>query len=179
MSIQKIIDDLIAREGGYVDNPADRGGATNYGITEATARRNGYAGLMRDLKRDQAVSIYVREYVTAPGFGKVAVTSMNIAEELIDSGVNCGPGVPAKWLQRILNLLNRQAKLFPDLVVDGALGTATMTALAYVLDHRGIDGEKIILRALNCLQGAYYIDITEKRPANEEFIAGWFLNRVA
>jgi lysozyme family protein len=179
MSIQSIVDGIINREGGYTNNPLDAGGETNFGITIATARRNGFNGAMRDLTRDQAVAIYVNEYVIAPGFGRVAVTSMAIAEELVDSAVNCGPGLPGKWLQRTLNLLNRQAKLFPDLVVDGALGPATQTALACVLSQRGADGEKVVLRALNCLQGAYYMDITEKRAANEEFFFGWMLNRVA
>jgi hypothetical protein len=45
-----LIDALIEREGGYVNNPADKGGATNFGITEAVARANGYAGPMRDCR---------------------------------------------------------------------------------------------------------------------------------
>lgn len=179
MTIQQIIDGVLDREKGYANNPADTGGETMWGITIDTARRNGYTGLMRDLKRDFAFAIYTREYVVAPGFARIAVLSMAIAEELVDSGVNCGPGRPGKWLQRTLNLLNRQAQLFPDLVVDGVLGPATHLALAYILAHRGADGEKVILRSLNCQQGAYYMEITENRAANEEFFFGWMLNRVA
>jgi lysozyme family protein len=179
MSIPQIIAGVLDREKGYANNPNDAGGETMWGITIATARRNGYTGTMRELPRDFAEAIYMREYVMAPGFGKVAVTSMAIAEELVDSAVNCGPGRPGKWLQRTLNLLNRQAKLFPDLVVDGVLGPATQLALIYMLDHRGADGEKVILRALNCQQGVYYMEITENRAANEEFFFGWMLNRVA
>jgi lysozyme family protein len=178
MSIQQIIDGVIEREKGYVNNPDDAGGETMWGITVATARRNGYTGAMRDLTREQAAAIYNREYVTAPGFARIAAINTSIAEELVDSGVNCGPGRPGPWLQRTLNLLNRQAKLFPDLVVDGALGPASQTALLHVLNYRGIDGEKVILRMLNSFQGAYYAEITEKRQANEEFFFGWLLNRV-
>jgi lysozyme family protein len=179
VSIQQIIEGVIEREKGYSNNPNDTGGETMWGITIATARRNDYTGPMRELTRDQAAAIYVREYVTAPGFGRIAAININIAEELVDSGVNCGPARPGKWLQRVLNLLNRQGKLFPDLAVDGALGPATLAALQSVLGQRGIDGEKVILRALNCLQGAYYMEITENRAANEEFFFGWMLNRVA
>ena len=50
----ELIDALIDREGGYVHNPADRGGATRYGVTEAVARAHGYAGAMRDFPRDEA-----------------------------------------------------------------------------------------------------------------------------
>jgi len=179
MTIQKIIAGVIDREKGYANNPNDAGGETMWGITIATARRNGYMGPMREMPREVAEAIYMKEYVTGPGFAKVAVTSMAIAEELVDSGVNCGPSRPGKWLQRTLNLLNRQAQLFPDLVVDGVLGPATQLALVYMLEHRGADGEKVILRALNCQQGVYYMEITENRAANEEFFFGWILNRVA
>lgn len=178
MSIQAIIEGIVAREGGYVDNPKDKGGPTCWGITEPVARKHGYAGAMEDLPRDLAAKIYFEDYVRAPGFYRIAVTSLAIAEELVDSGVNCGTGHPGKWLQRILNLLNREAKTFPDLVVDGVLGPATQAALLYVLRARGRDGETVIVNTLNCLQGAYYVDITEKRAANEEFFFGWVLNRV-
>lgn len=49
MNIEQYLDELIKREGGYVNNLADRGGATKYGITEAVARANGFKGNMRDL----------------------------------------------------------------------------------------------------------------------------------
>ena len=58
MNIEKYLDELIKREGGYVNNPADRGGATKYGITEAVARTNGFKGNMRDLPLDVAKAIY-------------------------------------------------------------------------------------------------------------------------
>ncbi len=49
MNIEQYLDELIKREGGYVNNPADRGGATKYGITQAVARENGWNGNMKDL----------------------------------------------------------------------------------------------------------------------------------
>jgi lysozyme family protein len=178
VSVETIIEGVLEREKGYANNPKDAGGETMWGITIATARHHGYLGLMRELTRDQAARIYLAEYVTQPGFDKVVAMNAAIGEELVDSGVNCGPGLPGVWLQRTLNLLNREARLFPDLVVDGALGPATLAALKTVLGQRGADGARVILRALNCLQGARYFDITEKRAANEEFFFGWMLNRV-
>lgn len=62
--------------------------------------------------------------------------------------------------------------------MDGQIGPATIAALRAAMAHRGADGEKIIMRALNCLQGTRYIEITENRERNESFLAGWFLNRV-
>lgn len=179
MSIESIIEGVIGREGHYSNNLADLGGETMYGITIATARRNGYMGPMRDMPRSMASLIYLREYVQHPGFDKVAAINARIAEEMVDTGVNCGPSLPGPWLQRTLNLLNREGKLFPDLVVDGKLGPSTLSALRAVLHQRGADGEKVILRTLNCLQGARYFEITEKRASNEQFFFGWMLNRIS
>lgn len=58
MNIEEYLEELIKHEGGYVNNPADRGGATKYGITEAVARANGFKGNMRDLPLDVAKAIY-------------------------------------------------------------------------------------------------------------------------
>ncbi|HEX5258441.1 MAG TPA: glycosyl hydrolase 108 family protein, partial [Sphingomicrobium sp.] len=56
MDVDTLIDGLIDREGGYADNPADKGGPTCFGITQAVARANGYCGPMRQLPREEAVT---------------------------------------------------------------------------------------------------------------------------
>ena len=181
-SIIHKVNNTIRKEGGYVNNPHDRGGPTNHGITERTARRNGFEGDMRALTREQAVQIYLSEYMVAPGFAAIAEIDGDIAEELFDTGVMSGPALPKPWLQRCLNVLNHSHKppaLFPDLVVDGVLGSVTRDALTAVLKHRGADGRLVLLRMLNSLQGAFLIEITERREQNEEFVFGWFLHRVA
>lgn len=178
MSTSRLINELINREGEFSDNPADKGGATRWGITEKVARASGYGGDMRNLPRDFAVAVYTHQYVNKPGFARILSISTVIGEEMIDTGVNMGVNIPGPWLQRILNALNQEARTFPDLVVDGELGPATQSALRAVLDQRGYSGEIVIARALNCLQGARYLEITEKRQANEAFFFGWMLNRV-
>lgn len=179
MSIDRIIDDLIEREGGYSDNPDDAGGPTCWGITEAVARRNGYTGEMRDLPRSVAEAIYRRQYVTGPRFHEVAVLDAGLGEELVDTGVNMGVAVAARMLQRSLNGLNRQQRDYPDLQADGVLGEQTLAALAAYLRLRGADGRSVLLRALNCLQGARYIELAEAREANETFLFGWLRARVS
>ncbi|CAI3160551.1 glycosyl hydrolase 108 family protein [Acinetobacter baumannii 1598530] len=110
MKIEQYLDDLIKREGGYVNNPVDRGGATKYGITEAVARENGYKGNMKDLPLDVAKAIYKKQYWTASRFDQVNTLSSAVAEELLDTGVNCGINFAKPLLQRALNLLNNQGK---------------------------------------------------------------------
>lgn len=177
-SIEQMIDDLIGREGRYTNNPNDAGGATMWGITEKVARANGYLGRMQDMPRATAAAIYRSEYFTAPGFDKVYGVSQRIAEEMFDTGVNQGVGLPGPWLQRILNALNRGGRDYPDIGVDGRIGPATIGALRAFLNCRGTEGEAVILRALNCQQGVRYLDITEARSVNEDFYYGWLLNRV-
>lgn len=180
MSVPKIIDAAIEREGGskFTDHPSDKGGPTRWGITEKVARAHGYAGDMRDLPRGFAVAVYTKTYVNGPGFGKVLEVSELIGEELVDTGINMGPGLPGPWLQRILNVLNQQQRTFPDLVVDGDIGPATISALRTVIKQRGADGVTVILRMLNGFQVVRYIELAEGREKNEDFLYGWVFNRV-
>ena len=177
--IDVLIAALIDREGGFSDHPADRGGPTMFGITEAVARAHGFGGAMRDLPRDEAAAIYRRLYWLRPKFDQVAERAPRIAAELFDTGANMGPAVAATFLQRALTALNRNGKDYPDLVPDGRLGPASIAALDAFLDARGKrGGETVLLRALEALQGERYLRLAEKRPANEAFLYGWLANRI-
>ena len=177
--IEALLDELIDREGGYVNHPSDRGGPTRFGITEAVARAHGYRGAIRDLPVGEARAIYRRLYWLRPKFDRIAKRSPNIAAELFDTGVNMGPAVAVTFLQRALTALNRGAADYPDLVPDGRIGTATMSAFDRFLDVRGDrPGQEVLMRALEALQGERYLRLAERRPANEAFLYGWLANRV-
>lgn len=179
MNIDAMIEATIGKEGGYSDHPADRGGPTRWGITQAVARANGYTGSMRDLPREKAVAIYRDIYAIRPGFAAVAEISPAVGEELFDTGVNMGPGVPARWFQMALNGLNDGGKLYADIAEDGAIGPATLAAFRAYRSARGAEADSVMLKALNCLQGARYIDLARTRSANEAFLYGWLRTRVA
>ena len=178
MDISALIDEVIAREGGYSHHPADRGGPTNFGITQAVARANGYAGDMRKLPRTLAETIYRRLYWERPGYAFVAEVAPDIAAELFDSAVNMGPGTATGFLQRALNAFNRNQKDYPDLKVDRAIGAKTLAALRAFMALRGKAGEKVLLKAIEALQGERYLALAESRPANEAFLYGWLANRL-
>lgn len=178
MDIVKLIDEVIAREGGYSNHPADRGGPTCFGITREVARANGYAGDMRHLPRPAAEAIYRRLYWERPGYAFIAEIAPEVAEELFDSGVNMGPSVATGFLQRALNALNRNQKDYPDLKIDRAVGAKTLAALAAFMALRGKGGETVLLKAIEALQGERYIALAESRPANEAFLYGWLANRI-
>lgn len=178
MDITELVDEVIGREGGFVDHPADRGGPTRWGITRATARDHGYTGDMRSFPRADAVAIYRRLYWHRPGFDRVAQRAPVIAAELFDTGVNMGPAVATGFLQRALNALNRGATDYPDLALDGRIGPRTLAALDGFLAARGRAGERVLLKALEALQGERYLRLAETRPANEAFLYGWLANRI-
>jgi lysozyme family protein len=175
----RIIADIIEREGGFVDDPKDSGGATKYGVTERVARLYGYDGPMRDMPVEVAQAVYEELYWNALRLDRIHVLSPEIAEELADTGVNMGVGTAAHFLQRALNALNVNATVYPDLILDNIIGPASLAALAAYLKHRpGHDGLRVLLDALNSLQGVRYIEIAEARPKDERFVFGWFRARV-
>ena len=177
--VARLIDELIDREGGYVDHPLDKGGPTCFGITEAVARAHGYRGEMATLPREEAAAIYRRLYWLRPRFDEVADKAPKVAAELFDTGANMGPAVAATFLQRALTALNRGGSDYADLTPDGRIGSQTLKALDAFLNVRGkAGGEVVLLRALEALQGERYLRLAEKRPANEAFLYGWLANRV-
>lgn len=178
MTADQIIEGILGKEGGYVNNPNDKGGPTRWGITQTTARAYGYAGDIKALPRETAKAIYLSQYWTEPKFDRIAELSPSIAQELCDTGVNMGPRVASTFLQRWLSALNMQGKLYPDLKTDGAIGNITISALKSYLAVRGKDGENTLLKGLNCSQGARYLELAEARAANEDFLYGWIKERV-
>ena len=178
MQIDSLIEEVIGREGGYVNHPADKGGPTRWGVTEAVARAHGFRGDMCAYPRDDAVAVYRRLYWDRPGYHRVAAHAPKVAAELFDTGINMGPETATGFLQRALNALNRGGRDYPDLAVDRRIGAQTLAALTGFLKVRGAPGEAVLLKALDALQGARYVALAEGRPANEAFLYGWLANRI-
>lgn len=178
---QKTIDHIIELEGGdkYTNDPDDSGGPTRWGVTEQTARAYGYEGDMRELPREIAFKIYSDMFWDKLLLDAVEDLSYSIAEEMADTAVNMGTYKAARFLQEGLNAFNLQQKFYPDLVVDGVMGGKTFLALEKYLQKRGVEGEIVLFRALNCLQGAEYIRLSQSRQKDEKYVYGWLLNRVS
>jgi len=119
MTVDEILADVLAREGGYVEHPNDRGGPTNLGITMRTleawrGRRCTRAELKR-LTRDEALQIYRRLYVEQNGIQRF--DGHPIQAQLVDSAVLSGPVAAVKDLQQVLGV-----------TVDGIAGDVTYGA---------------------------------------------------
>jgi len=106
---------LLGNEGGYSNNPSDPGGATNWGVTQAVARANGYQGDMRDFTQAQASAIYRRLYWDAVRADELPDT---VRFDAFDGAVNSGVGQSIRWLQRAVGA-----------DADGVLGPVTLAAI--------------------------------------------------
>mgnify|MGYP003630776833 CR=1 FL=1 len=163
----EVIHKIIKLEGGYVNDPSDSGGETNMGVTLATARSYGYLGEMKDLPYETAFDIYKTMYWDSV---KAYMMPIAVAEEVVDTAVNMGVSRAGKFLQRALNVLGDT-----KLTVDGDVGPRTLDAMRAHTDVRGPD---VLVKALNCLQGSYYIKLAEDRTKDRKFVYGWLRNRV-
>lgn len=182
-AITQIITGILVAEGSeFTDHPADRGGPTRHGITQAALSehlgRPASLAEIQGLSEADAHAIYYERYVRLPGFGALLPLSEAITRELVDTGVNMGPAVVTQFLQRALNAFNRNGEDYGDIPVDGQCGQKTLTALTAYLKARDGEGERVLLKALNCLQGERYVHIAETRAQNETFVYGWLRARV-
>ncbi len=84
------IDHILTIEGGYVHDPSDSAGETHWWITRRVARRNGYAGAMRDMPRQIAFDLYATRYWDELCLNEIEKLCPTVAAELADTGVNMG-----------------------------------------------------------------------------------------
>lgn len=174
-AILAIVSAVLVKEGGYVNNPKDPGGETNYGITKQVAVANGYTGPMIDLPQAEAINIYAKKYADEPGFTPFANVSPAVGHKLIDAGVNTGPGRPARWLQASLNSLNRGGQDFPAIQVDGKVGPGTLAAYNSLVKVRGKVGAcQLVIKLIDAQQGTYYMSLSNLNT----FTPGWVANRI-
>lgn len=175
---EKAVQKTLSLEGGYVNDPADPGGATKYGITEATARAHGYTGDMRELPLEKAKEIYKKSYWDVARLDEFP--SQLLAENVFDCNVNCGARVGGRLLQEALNLLNTDPvgrQMYPEIYVDGVIGPNTLATLQKALQCRR-DMESLIIVLFNCLRADRYVNIVRARPKSKKFLIGWLKHRV-
>lgn len=181
-------------EGGWCNVPGDAGGETYAGIarnfwptwpgwaridTEKshTSYGQGAAAFSRRLASVPGLADMVADWYRAEWWEPMRLGRFpqSVANEIFEQSVNLGRAGAGKYLQRLCNALNynarTDARLFPDLTEDGAVGPRTLAALAALLEQRA--SEDIIVHALNGLQAAHYIGLGAKSFAHRKFMDGW------
>ena len=164
-TVDRMIEDLIRREGGFVDRPADRGGPSKFGITQATlARFLGSTATALDveaLSPDRARQIYRRDCYHGPRIDRLPA---RIQPLIVDSALNHGPGRAIALVQQVCNLAG-----FGPLVVDGVCGPKTIRAT-----HDAAWAMKDwLLAALVEERRNFYRAIVERDPSQAGSLDGW------
>ena len=149
-TVDTIINNIISTEGGYVDNPADKGGPTAFGISE---KANPQAWVNGPPTAKEARQIYMQKYVIGPGFDKIQ--DKQLQAQLVDFGVNSGPAIAIKRLQEILKVPGT-----------GVLGTETLTALATIHPEE-------VNNLLVAARVKMICRIVQKTPSQLQFLEGW------
>jgi len=146
---------VLQAEGGYVNDPHDRGGETKYGIS----RRQYPTEDIYNLTLDHAAFLYRKDYWEYLELDLVKVQA--VAEEIFDTAVNMGPARAVRILQESLNWLGS------ELVIDGKMGPNTRNALnAYRYPES-------LLKVLNGVQFDHYQQIVEEDPEMARYFRGW------
>lgn len=146
---------VIGLEGGYVNDPDDKGGETKYGISK---RQYPYMNI-KDLTEDQARGIYKRDYWNKLNLDKV--NDHTVSLEIFDTGVNMGVTKAIFILQESLNYLRHTLK------IDGIIGPITLAA---VNDYKY---PRDLVKTLDGVQFMYYLNIVKKNPSQKKFARGW------
>lgn len=172
-------------EGGYVNDSIDIGKETYRGISRVyfpnwegwkiidkykentTLRKNQY---IDNTELNAMVEAFYKKYFWDPNKLDL-ISCQEIANELFDTGVNMGLKPAVIFLQKALNLLNRNEKDYKDLKVDGVIGNVTIGITNKFRNH------KALLKAMNGLQFMKYVAICKTKPEQEKFFLGW-LKRV-
>lgn len=163
-SVDEIAREIVAREGGYVNDPDDPGGATNYGVTIGTMRQLGLdltgdgrvdAADVRALTRDQAERIFVQHYFQKP---RLADLPEAVQASVFDMYVNAGTNA-VKLLQRLVSRMG-----FPA-TADGVVGPKTIAAVA---DAAGA-APGHIGDAYGIARRNYYYALADQRPASRKY----------
>lgn len=163
-NLRQLAEEIVAREGGFVNDPADPGGATNFGVTIHTMRRlgldltgDGQIGVedVRALTRDQAVDIFIQHYWRKP---RIDALPEALQASVFDMYVNAGANA-VRVLQRLL------VEMGYDVDVDGIIGPQTIRAAQAAAQA----APEHIADAYGIARRDYYYAIADARPASRKY----------
>jgi len=162
--IRQIAAEIVTREGGYVNDPDDPGGATKHGVTIGTLRRLGLdldgdgdvdAQDVRRVSKDRAIDIYLKHYFEGPGIARLPKA---VQASVFDMYVNAGSNA-VKILQRLLNQMGQAV------TVDGQLGPLT----AQACDAAAVLAPDHLADAYAIARRNYYFRLADRRPASRKY----------
>ena len=158
--VRRLAEEIVRREGGFVNDPDDPGGATNFGVTIHTLRRlrpGEKVGVdeVRRLTREEAIEIYLEHYFKGP---RIAELPEPLWPTVFDMQVNAGANAV-----RILQRLLRDMGL--EVAVDGLIGPQTIGAAHQAMEMAPAH----LVDAYGIARRDYYYALADRRPASRKF----------
>lgn len=165
MTLDELLDEIVRKEGGYVNHPNDPGGPTNLGITQQTLsewlQRPATIDEVRNLDIETAKEIYRQRYVSGPGMDQLPESIM---PSVVDMGVNAGPRVAVRLLQQVINRAG-----FGPIGADGVIGPKTMAAAQAAETAMG----GMLVNAYADERISFYRGLAAGNPRFQVFLQGW------
>lgn len=182
---KQAFDLAMVHEGYYSNDLLDYGGETYRGISRIyNPLWDGWTMLdqIREDYRNSTATCYALDTLVQKlyktkywdKFQGDAITSQKITNRLFNAGININPRKVRKFLQKALNCLNRNEELFPNLEIDGVVGSKTIFALNTGLLEQDWT---YVLQIIKILQANHYVTRVLERPKQKRFTRGW-LNRL-
>ena len=163
-TVDELLDEVIAREGGFVHHPADRGGPTKFGITQQTLSawlgRPATVDEVRTLDEETAREIYVARYLAGP---RIDTLPPEIVPQVFDMAVNHGPRQAVRILQEVLGLAGWRVD------VDGVVGPETRRAAIEAQEQMG----PFLANAIADQRANFYRRLIAANPSQRVFLRGW------
>lgn len=172
-------------EGGYANDKDDKGGETYRGrsrkfypewpgwkIIDSMKTRKDFPGCLDTIPELQVLVKQSYKQIEWNGIMGDNITNQAIANEVYDNAVNMGVKKSIEYLQRTINILNRNQRsdMYPDIKVDGSMGAKTLEALKICIKKNTANR---VLNVINGFQIKHYLTLMEREPVNEKYI-GWF-----
>lgn len=159
LDVRQIAAEIVAREGGFVNDPADPGGPTNHGVTLATLQAAGRdltgdgridIADVQALTREDAIALFLTRYFDRPGLSRLPEA---LQPQVFDMYVNAG-AMAVKILQRVLKAAGHRLR------DDGILGPATLAAC---------EGAEDLPNRYAIARRDFYYALAEARPASRKY----------
>jgi lysozyme family protein len=164
-TVDEMIGDIIRREGGFVNHPADKGGPTKYGITIRTLenwrRRPVGVDDVRRLTKKESSLIYRHNYYAKPNIDKLPIELQPV---VFDMAVNMGPKQAIKILQTVI------VDYLPGISIDGVIGSKTLDAIDELVS---VISYRYFIHQITEERIKFYRNIVKRDPSQIVFLNGW------
>jgi lysozyme family protein len=182
-TVAAVVAAIFAVEGGFTLDQNDRGNWTSgvVGQGELKGTNHGISAMayptldIKNLTQEEATNIYIRDYISKPGYGDLITLSPAVGQKVVDAGVNAGTSRSSRWFQQSMNSLSRGGVDFPQINVDGKIGPGSIKSFEALRRIRGnVRACELTLKLLDAQQAIHYTSLSNF----PQYVPGWIDHRI-